>query len=224
MFKNYFHGTFLQKRPRKDAFTWFCLKMLLARQHLLSLNSEAQLSPSELTVSAATLLTPEEETVWAVRGLGGPTLCWPYSTLDPLFENSGSLTNKKCWHSVHFSEMSPTKKEKLMSWLLTTSKPQAGNRKQMSSMECFAPGNFSSPCFYSKGTEGMEEEHKRALFLFFFLHLPWRKATCPKTGFRSKARQAKEGRAAASMKNGMLPTSVSANYLRPPVTFSRASL
>lgn len=201
-----------RKETPKDAFTWFCLKMSLARQHLPSLNSETQLSPTTVTVFTAAQLTPEEM-VWAVRGLAGPLHTDSTAPQTLYSQNAASSTNKKCWHSVHFSEVPQTKKEKLLSWLLTTSKPQAGNRKQMSSMECFAPGNFSSPCFYSKGTEGMEEQHKRTLFFF---HLPQQKATCSKTR-TLEVRQDREKKAGvfALTKNIMLPTSVSADYLRP---------
>lgn len=45
--------------------------------------------------------------------------------------------------------------------------PRQETENRCPQWKCFAPGNFSSPCFYSKGTEGMEEEHERTLFFFF---------------------------------------------------------
>lgn len=125
---------------------------------------------------------------------------------------AGGLTNKKCWRSVHFSEMPHTARQKVLSWFLTTSKPQAGNRKQMSSMECFAPGNFSSLCFHSKGTEGMEQEHKRTLFFFFI-------------GSNRKPLQDGEKKAGvAALTNMMLPRSVSVDDPRPSTHHQGPSL
>lgn len=77
------------------------------------------------------------KTVWAVRGWGGAR-----STLTPQYPRTlvlaANSANKKCWRSVHFSEMPQTKREKPHTGFSPPPRPgQRAEDRRMSSVPCW---------------------------------------------------------------------------------------